>query len=116
MAAENLKPLGWNQGTGHIVQTPNNVRSDATSTVIATHGGSVHCDILWQEGPMGDVPNGVTPQDIVRVLIERLEMLNKEVPCRENSIVLTKLEECQMWLALRVARRQREGTVGSKNV
>jgi len=39
------------------------------------------------------------------VLIDRLQYLNGKFPCRENAIVITKLEESLMWLDKRTSDR-----------
>ena len=39
------------------------------------------------------VQDGTTNEDVLEMLIDRIKWLNKKMPCRENSIVVTKLEE-----------------------
>lgn len=51
------------------------------------------------------VHNGTTNEEVLRVLIHRLQGLDAKFPCRENSIVITKLEESLMWLEKRTADR-----------
>lgn len=51
------------------------------------------------------IHDGTTNEEILAVLIDRLNCLNKKFPCRENSIVITKLEESLMWLNKRTADR-----------
>lgn len=60
----------------------------------------------------GTYENGTTLEEILRVCVERLEDLNKRFPCRENSIVITKLEESLMWLNKRTAERSARGVEG----
>ena len=52
------------------------------------------------------VHNGTTNEEVLAMLIRRLYYLNKKFPCRENSIVITKLEESLMWLNKRTADRK----------
>jgi hypothetical protein len=40
------------------------------------------------------------------------EGLNKNFPCRENSIAITRLEEALMWLDKRTANRDARGVEG----
>ena len=57
--------------------------------------------------------NGTTNEEVLRVLIDRMYFLQKKMSSRENSIVITKLEECLMWLEKRTRDRevrQVEGT------
>lgn len=54
--------------------------------------------------------NGVTNEEVLRVLIHRLTFLNEKWQdgkfwCRENSIAITKIEEALMWLEKRTADR-----------
>lgn len=51
------------------------------------------------------INDGTTNEEVLKVLIDRLTTLNKKLPSRENSIVLTKLEECLMWLDYRTKKR-----------
>ena len=44
------------------------------------------------------VNDGTTNEELLAILIDRLQFLNAKQPCRENSIVITKLEESLMWL------------------
>lgn len=64
------------------------------------------------EGRMLTVKDGTTNEEVLRVLIDRLKCQNAKVPCRENSIVTTKLEECLMWLEKRTADRRSRGVEG----
>jgi KaiC/GvpD/RAD55 family RecA-like ATPase len=61
----------------------------------------------------GSETNGVTNEEVLEVLIHRLRRLNEKIPCKENEIVITKLEECQFWLNKRTEdrfERKVEGT------
>jgi hypothetical protein len=59
------------------------------------------------------VNNGTTNEEVLRVLIDRLQYLNGKFPCRENAIVITKLEESLMWLEKRTADRKARGVEGT---
>lgn len=59
------------------------------------------------------VENGTTNEEVLRVLIDRIQSLNQKAPCRENSIVITKLEEALMWLEKRTAERKSRGVEGT---
>ncbi len=56
--------------------------------------------------------DGTTNEDVMRVLINRIQFLNGKFPCRENSIAITKLEESLMWLEKRTADRKARGVEG----
>jgi len=58
------------------------------------------------------VNDGTTNEEVLRVLIDRMQYLNGKFPCRENSIVITKLEESLMWLNKRTADRKARNVEG----
>lgn len=58
------------------------------------------------------INDGTTNEEVLKVLINRLRYLNTKFPCRENSIVITKLEESLMWLQHRTALRKDQGVEG----
>jgi hypothetical protein len=55
---------------------------------------------------MVTINDGTTNEEVLAVLIDRLQSLNAKFPCRENAIVITKLEESLMWLNKRTADRK----------
>lgn len=57
------------------------------------------------------VNDGTTNEEVLAVLIDRLNYLQTKLPCRENAIVLTKLEESLMWLNKRAEDRNRADAV-----
>jgi hypothetical protein len=59
------------------------------------------------------VNDGTTNEEVLAVLIDRLQYLNGKFPCRENAIVITKLEESLMWLNKRTRDRMARGVEGS---
>jgi hypothetical protein len=70
-----------------------------------------------QNGPIQE--NGVNGCQ-VDTLIEAakliIEGLNKEFPCRENSMAITKLDEALLWLGKRKADREKRGVEGLNEV
>ena len=69
--------------------------------------------IQFQNGPVKEVGvNGVQLPDVLKICLARYKMLNKSFPCRENSLVITKLQEALMWDAERTAKRTRQGVEG----
>lgn len=58
------------------------------------------------------IADGTTNEEVMEALINRMQFLQSKFPCRENAIVITKLEESLMWLEKRTAdrvKRQVEG-------
>lgn len=60
----------------------------------------------------GTYEDGTTLEEMIRVCVERLKHLNQLFPCRENSIVITKLQEANMWLEARTKDRVSRGVEG----
>lgn len=56
--------------------------------------------------------DGTTNEEVLAVLIDRMKFLNNSFPCRENSLVITKLEEALMWLEKRTKDREKRGVEG----
>jgi len=61
------------------------------------------------------VNDGTTNEELIEVLINRLQYLNGKFPCRENSVALTKLDEALLWLNKRTADRIKRNVEG-KNI
>lgn len=69
-----------------------------------------------QEGTtqLTTVNNGTTNEEVLKVLINRMNYLQSKFPCRENAIVITKLEESLMWLEQRTRVRQSQNVEGQQ--
>lgn len=51
------------------------------------------------------INNGTTNEEVLKVLIDRLQFLSKKLPSRETALAITKLEEALMWLEKRTKDR-----------
>lgn len=75
------------------------------------------CVIKFQMGSVQthDVGfNGITDEALLAIVLDRLQGFQQgPVSCRENAIVITKLEECLMWLRKRAEDRERRGVEGT---
>lgn len=60
------------------------------------------------------IDNGTTNEEVLSVLIDRMKYLQAKFPCRENAIVITKLEESLMWLEKRTAERKARNVEGKQ--
>ena len=60
------------------------------------------------------IADGTTNEEVLEVLIDRLNFLQSKFPCRENAIVITKLEESLMWLNKRTADRTKRNVEGKQ--
>jgi len=56
--------------------------------------------------------DGTTNEEVLAMMIDRMQYLQAKFPCRENAIVITKLEESLMWLNKRTADREARGVEG----
>lgn len=66
-----------------------------------------------QNGPVKEVGvNGCQVSTIISAARAILEGLNKNFPCRENSIAITKLQEAELWLDHRTKDREARGVEG----
>jgi hypothetical protein len=70
--------------------------------------------IRFQAGPVRENGrNGVQLENVIDILIERLEGFQKgSFRCRENALAITKLEEAKLWLFERTRKRQERGVEG----
>lgn len=66
------------------------------------------------EGILVTACDGTTNEDVLSMLIDRLNSLNKKFPCRENALAITKCEEALLWLNKRTADRVMRGVEGKQ--
>lgn len=57
--------------------------------------------------------NGVTNEAVLEALIDRMGKLQQTMPCRENALAITKMEEALMWFNRRTQKRVEQGVEGS---
>jgi hypothetical protein len=60
------------------------------------------------------INDGTTNEEVLAVLIDRLNFLQAKFPCRENAIVITKLQEALMWLNERTKGRVARNVEGKQ--
>jgi hypothetical protein len=66
-----------------------------------------------QNGPIKEVGvNGCQVEDVVAVARHIVAELNSKYPCRENSMMITKLDEALMWSRERTRNREARGVEG----
>ena len=58
------------------------------------------------------VMDGTTNEEVLKMMIHRMNYLQGKFPCRENALVITKLEESLMWLNKRTEKRVAQGVEG----
>lgn len=66
-----------------------------------------------QNGPIKEVGvNGCQVDTLIEAAKLIIEGLNKNFPCRENAMVITKLDEALMWSNKRKSDREKRGVEG----
>lgn len=69
-----------------------------------------------QNGPIKEVGvNGCQVDTIIEAAKLIIEGLNKDYPCRENAMVITKLDEALLWLGKRKSDREKRGVEGTSS-
>lgn len=56
--------------------------------------------------------DGTTNEQLMEILIDRLQYLQAKFPCKENACCITHLEEGLMWLEKRTRDRIKRGVEG----
>jgi len=78
------------------------------------HGETSSVKFTIQSGPIKEFGvNGCQIDDVIAWAKEKIEGFNKAFPCRENSVIITKLDEALLWSMKRKMdreKRQVEGT------
>lgn len=62
------------------------------------------------------VSDGTTNEELLEVLLNRMNYLQSKFPCRENAIAITKLDEALLWLNKRTADRVKRNVEGKQIV
>ncbi|MCB0653211.1 MAG: hypothetical protein KDC85_18200 [Saprospiraceae bacterium] len=65
-----------------------------------------------QDGIFEIISEGISNEDVIEVLIHRMHFLQKQLPCKENTKVISKLTECLDLLDERTKDRQDRGVWG----
>lgn len=70
-----------------------------------------------QDGPIKEVGiNGVQIDAVIEWAKAKIEGFNKAFPCRENSLIITKLDEALLWSLKRKMDREARGVEGRNKV
>ena len=93
--------------------------SDADGNPAGGYASGKGFNIEWQNGPINeDTPrNGAFVEEVVAAVINRMMFYQTtKFACRENALVITKLDEAIHWMNHRTAERMRRGVEGSHEV
>jgi len=77
------------------------------------HGEKSSVEFVIQSGPIKEFGvNGCQIDDVIAWAKEKIEGFNQAYPCRENSLVITKLDEALLWLQKRKQDREKRNVEG----
>lgn len=97
---------------GHMYQL-NNFDNDTTYQTLRFIHKAPNLDKDGEpDGTLHLIYDGTTNEEVLAMLIDRMQYLQGKFPCRENAIVITKLEESLMWLNKRTQDRINRGVEG----
>jgi hypothetical protein len=68
--------------------------------------------INQETGELKTINDGITNEQLLTVLIDRMNHMQSKFPCRENSIATTHLETALLWLEKRTADRKKRNVEG----
>jgi hypothetical protein len=82
-----------------------------------THTGTQIIQFIEKEKEQGSdelttIYDGTTNEEVLAMLINRMNYLQDKFPCRENAMAITKLDEALMWLNKRTTDRIQRGVEG----
>lgn len=58
--------------------------------------------------------NGTTNEEVLEMLLDRMNYLQGKFPCRENAVAITKLDEALLWLNKRTQDRIKRNVEGKQ--
>ena len=58
--------------------------------------------------------DGTTNEEVIEMLIDRLNYLQSKFPCKENDCAITHLQEANMWLYERTRKRIAQNVEGKQ--
>jgi hypothetical protein len=71
-------------------------------------------EFIVQSGPIREFgENGCQIDDVISWAKSKIEEFNKAFPCRENSMIITKLDEALLWSVKRKLDREKRGVEGT---
>lgn len=77
------------------------------------HGETSSVKFTIQSGPIKEFGvNGCQVDDVIVWAKEKIEGFNKAFPCRENSVIITKLDEALLWSMKRKLDREKRPVEG----
>lgn len=85
-----------------------------TQSLTTPDGLSFGSQITWQTGVIPEAGrNGLLMEEVLEAIIERMAYLQETLPCRENALIITHIEEALNWCNRRQQLRARQGVRGT---
>lgn len=82
-----------------------------------THGETSSVKFTIQSGPIKEFGvNGIQIDDVIIWAKEKIEGFNSAFPCRENSMIVTKLDEALLWSVKRKLDREKRSVEGTNKL
>lgn len=82
--------------------------------IISDSKGDDFQNLKFVEKDEFNYEEGTTNEDLIEVLIDRLNFLNNKFPCKENGVALHHLQQAVQALNDRTEDRQRRGVEGKQ--
>ena len=76
-------------------------------------GGEQTLRFIHRDEASESMAAGTTNEEVLEVVLDRIRGQNRKVPCRENALAITRIEEALMWLARRSEKRFQQGVNGT---
>jgi hypothetical protein len=72
-----------------------------------------NASVFTGASPFVTVNDGTTNEEVIEMVIDRINFLQGKVGCRENAIAVTHLETALLWLNKRTQDRVKRGVEGT---
>lgn len=115
---ENLKLISENALNSVFVKNENKFNGHHNYEIRRNDNNEILLKIQFQEGARKDLDSvqGILDLDLLYIVRDRIQTFQKgEFACRENALVLTKVEEAIMWSEARVKNREKRKVLGTYN-
>jgi hypothetical protein len=93
---------------GHTYELPSFEDKERKTIVQFIHKECVN----KETGELRTISDGITNEQLLAVLIDRLSSMQSKFPCRENEMAITHIATASLWLEKRTADRKVRGVEG----
>lgn len=94
---------------GHLYELENFENKEAPGQKLQF----IHKEKIEEGSPiLTTLSDGTTNEEVLAVLLDRLNSMQAKFPCRENQVAVTHIETALLWLNHRTASRKARGVEG----